>query len=98
MNRSNRHSPDGSGPPSFDEGHPRRFVRTSPVPDSPGSVKHRTGEAAGESAASPLVSSGANQTDGTPTLCFLVAPAEAGVQGHRDGIGCPWVPAFAGMT
>ena len=40
---------------------------------------------------------GANQTDDS-YLLFLVAPAQAGAQGLRRSVGCPWVPAFAGMT
>jgi hypothetical protein len=41
--------------------------------------------------------SGANQTDDS-YLLFIVAPAQAGAQGLRRSVGCPWVPAFAGMT
>jgi hypothetical protein len=42
-------------------------------------------------------SRGTNQTDDS-YLLFLVAPAKAGAQGLRRSVGCPWVPAFAGMT
>jgi hypothetical protein len=41
--------------------------------------------------------SGANQTDDS-YLLFLVALAQAGAQGLMRSVGCPWVPAFAGMT
>jgi hypothetical protein len=41
--------------------------------------------------------SGKNQSVASHLL-FAVAPAEAGAQGRRRRVGCPWVPAFAGMT
>jgi hypothetical protein len=33
-----------------------------------------------------------------PIFQLSVAPAEAGAQGLGFSVGCPWVPAFAGMT
>ncbi len=41
--------------------------------------------------------SGANETV-ERYLLLTVAPAKTGAQGLRRSVGCPWVPAFAGMT
>jgi hypothetical protein len=46
-------------------------------------------------AMSPLV---VREKQMSPYLLFTVALAKAGAQNLARSVGCPWVPAFAGMT